>query len=1037
MEPWLIRITDYLLAQSWQIAVLTIAVALASCLLRDRSAHARYLLWLIVLAKALVPPLYSIPVAVLPQQAPPAYVAAPPTTERTAAEYRASEAAATESAGPAFVRSEAASARIVDKPGKYDTRAWLAVGWLVGVVALSFYYVLNALRTQIWLQRRRKTLPSGSARSLEDFFMAHGVRRIPRIWLLERIGQPFVWGLLRGSIYLPAKLLDGKHAKFQPSLLGHEISHVIHLDALVNSLQVVAQTIFWFHPFVWWANAKIRAEREKCCDETTIARLNAPPEEYSEAIVEMLAAKYEQARPVPSLAVASQLKNIEERIKTMLRPGKKFHKRPSLMTVVTVLVFALLTVPMALVLTARAGAKGAPTPLHQAAADGNFKELRSLISKGADINAKDSLGRTPLFYAVEKSDTLMFDLLIAKGADINVKDTAGNTPLHHAARLARNVGQPAAELARRGADVNATNNRRQTPLHVALEGEELGPLSFVVSVLLRYDVNLNAKDSNGKTALHLAAQRAVERENWRSILRRILVKGPDVNLKDAKGWTALHYVCNYESDAQDEVKVILENTKGIELNIVDNNNMTPMHIAAMRGQTDVCETLMNNGAKVDAKDKYGHTPAYYAVRAGNIETADALIKNGADISSIQLSAYRGNLSNLKALLTTGASVNEKDETGFTPLHAAAMGGHREVVEYIVSQGADVEAEGGPGWTALSYAARGNYKEVVEVLRTKGIGGGKEVSRLLPTVIERGYADMTTMLIALGADVNFDNGKSLRLAASHGNKDTVELLISKGADVNAGGKQAPLHAAASLDRIDIAECLIAAGADVNGINKEWWSPLGDAIIHGHKRMVEFLLSKGADVDKGNGWSALEAAIDGEYKEIAMLLIEHGADVNFCGPLNLAAWYEPEYIELLIDNGANVNRVGGWGWTPLHSSVYGNSRDAFDLLVSRGANVNARTDKEETVLHLLIQWGRGPDQVKFVLSRGVDINAADACGWTALHRAVLYNLPEIVKLLIAKGADVNLKDSDGRTPLWLAKEGGHTEIVELLKKHMATE
>ena len=54
MELWLIRRADYLLAQSWQIAVLTIAVALASLLLRNRSAHVRYLLWLIVLAKALV-----------------------------------------------------------------------------------------------------------------------------------------------------------------------------------------------------------------------------------------------------------------------------------------------------------------------------------------------------------------------------------------------------------------------------------------------------------------------------------------------------------------------------------------------------------------------------------------------------------------------------------------------------------------------------------------------------------------------------------------------------------------------------------------------------------------------------------------------------------------------------------------------------------------------------------------------------------------------------------------------------------------------
>ncbi|MEJ2702038.1 MAG: M56 family metallopeptidase, partial [Sedimentisphaerales bacterium] len=355
MEPWLIRIANYLLAQSWQIAVLTLVVACASFLLRNRSAHVRYLLWLIVLAKALMPPLYSIPVAVLPQRAVPEYIPAPPVAERMTAEHGTSETAMAEVPRPSSVQPQAAPSRVVPtKLARHDTRAWLAIGWLAGVVALSFYYLLNALRTQIWLQRRRKALPSDSARDIESFFMANYVRRMPHVWLLERINQPFVWGLVRGGIYLPTRLLDGKNAKFQPSLLGHELSHVVRLDAMVNSLQVIAQTIFWFHPFVWWANRKIRAEREKCCDEMTIARFKAPPEEYGEAIVETLGAKYEQARPVPSLAVAGQVRNIEERIKTMLEPGKKFYKRPTLMAATFALLLAVCAVPTTMVLTVRA-----------------------------------------------------------------------------------------------------------------------------------------------------------------------------------------------------------------------------------------------------------------------------------------------------------------------------------------------------------------------------------------------------------------------------------------------------------------------------------------------------------------------------------------------------------------------------------------------------------------------------------------------------------------------------------------------------------
>lgn len=72
MEAWLIQITHYLLAQSWQIAVLAIIAGTATAILRNKSAHVRYLLWLIVLAKCLIPAMYPIPLAVLPREHVPA-----------------------------------------------------------------------------------------------------------------------------------------------------------------------------------------------------------------------------------------------------------------------------------------------------------------------------------------------------------------------------------------------------------------------------------------------------------------------------------------------------------------------------------------------------------------------------------------------------------------------------------------------------------------------------------------------------------------------------------------------------------------------------------------------------------------------------------------------------------------------------------------------------------------------------------------------------------------------------------------------------
>ena len=67
MEDYLTQITNYLLTQSWQIAVLVVVITAVNLALKNRSAHIRYLLWLIVLAKCLVPPLVTIPIAILPK----------------------------------------------------------------------------------------------------------------------------------------------------------------------------------------------------------------------------------------------------------------------------------------------------------------------------------------------------------------------------------------------------------------------------------------------------------------------------------------------------------------------------------------------------------------------------------------------------------------------------------------------------------------------------------------------------------------------------------------------------------------------------------------------------------------------------------------------------------------------------------------------------------------------------------------------------------------------------------------------------------
>jgi len=383
MNAYANHVVSYLLAQSWQIAVLAAIVGLISLALRSRSAHLRYLLWLIVLARCLVPPFLTVPLAVLPERP-----SSPPLALQDLPQEHSIPEVLLPAEGAPRPHEPARTAPSV--------RGWIALAWAAGVLIFLLWVGGRAARYTSWLRERRRPLPSALQESIRQ--AGFHFRAWPGIWLLEEIGQPFVWGLLRGSVYLPADFVGLNASDRQRSILAHELSHIARFDAGLNLLQILVQAVYWFHPFVWWVNRKIRQEREKCCDEMAVVHLKTPPEHYTGAIVEALAAERRSTRPVPSLAIVGSIKDIEERIRTMLKPGKTFHRRPSLVAAMVALLIALVTIPTALVLTARG--EGQPT------------------TKSADKAAEaGERPEQPRFAARTFNSKVAFEVLIEKASD--------------------------------------------------------------------------------------------------------------------------------------------------------------------------------------------------------------------------------------------------------------------------------------------------------------------------------------------------------------------------------------------------------------------------------------------------------------------------------------------------------------------------------------------------------------------------------------------------------------------------------------------
>lgn len=422
MSPILTTITDYLLSQSCQIAVIFAAVAATCWLLRRANAHWRYLLWLIVLAKCLVPPLVTVPVAVLPAAgvATQAVQVGPqedrtPTTVTTdhgsapvvanavmAGKYDNTVATAETTSGslqaiedtPRQIASEGGTP--VSSPSTDDSQGqaqagrhtaiaayppanrsmaahntavtpgnvlvaanawrlpqWAAVSWLIGAAGWLLLAAVRAWRIRRFVNGQRR--PAGQYLEDETRALAGqlGLRTAPAVWLMDGVSQPFVWGLLRGSIYLPGNFHQADSSRQRQGILMHELAHVARYDAAVNLVQVLVQAAFWFHPLVWWANRKIRQEREKCCDEVAIAQLGASPKEYGAGIINSLVRACERDRAVSSLAVAGSTRNIEERIRTIMQPNRKFQGRASRLAVASVVMLGIVAVPATVVLTAK------------------------------------------------------------------------------------------------------------------------------------------------------------------------------------------------------------------------------------------------------------------------------------------------------------------------------------------------------------------------------------------------------------------------------------------------------------------------------------------------------------------------------------------------------------------------------------------------------------------------------------------------------------------------------------------------------------
>ena len=713
-------------------------------------------------------------------------------------------------------------------------------------------------------------------------------------------------------------------------------------------------------------------------------------------------------------------------------------------------------------------------------------DITRCLQVGADINARDEFGNTPLHRAARyNKNPAVITVLVKAGAEINARDISGNTPLYDATW--NNNPAVISALLKAGADTSARNKRGKTPLQFAMETRKKKPA--VINALKRASERNRGREAErrrrAKSCAKWNTEAFFEHASVADVSRCLKTKNP--NARNRQRETPLHKAVVYNKIPA-VVALLLKAGAGV--NTQDTYGNTPLYDAAGYSKNPaVITALLKAGANVNARTpkteyKGGETPLHNAARNENPAVTEALLKAGAEINArtpkteygggeipLHKAARNKNPAVIAALLKAGAEVNartnkEAFQGGKTPLHfAAKYNNNLAVIAAFLSAGADPNARDKSGNTPLHGAASFNKNPAVIAALVKAGANLKAratgaVSGLTPLHVAATFNEnpaVITTLVKSGADPNArdESGSTpLHDAATRPSENPaiISALVKAGADPNTRDKSGdtPLHDAARFTEIPaVIAALLKAGADVNArtperfINRETSmgggeTPLHYAASHNDKNpaIITALVAHGADVNAktyktsfSRGETPLEIARKKNKPAfIAAFSAEAVAAFREKERKAAAAARKREMEQRLL-----AARVSCGKWNTSGFFKQAGEKDVARCL-GGGSEPNARNRYGETPLHMAAKFGKAPAVIAALKKAGANLKAKDKKDRTPLHTAAVFSkAPAVVTALIEAGADLGARDARGRTPLQFAQKFSKTPaVVAVLRK-----
>ena len=564
-----------------------------------------------------------------------------------------------------------------------------------------------------------------------------------------------------------------------------------------------------------------------------------------------------------------------------------------------------------------------------------FADLAPLqLSPGHQVNSRANNELTPLFGAlaannadvsgnatvIDKAENVRY--LLAAGADPNARQSEGDTPLMPAVTHAPEL-VPA--LIAHGADVNAVNNSGVSPLMLAAQNTLN---NSAMAVLLKAGANPRLLNDGGLGAIHNASAKG-------NIAALIALKeaGLDLDFPGTNGRTALILAADLDQRAAVDWLLVqgarVDATMKMELH-------TPLSLALMHGYFPIAERLLKAGANPNHRLANGDSLLLASARRGNQQEMELLLKAGASAvetdakgsTALAFAAYKGNLRMAEVLLKAGSDPNQANHSGELPIMSAVQNGYVDLVKLLLAKGARTDFRDNQQRTLAHIIPTASADQIYHLLVEKGMPLNEfDILGNTPlhNAIGAGHMEAASSLIKLNAPLDARSQRTgstpLSIAAEYNRTEAARLLLARGVNIELPNNQGatPLYYAASKGHVGLAQLLLDGGAKVETADRFRQTPLMQAISNKHHAVAVLLLERGANANSLDlrGQTALHlAAQTGDIRTLALLLLAHASvdlqDKYGDSPLILAAGQgNLQVVQRLLEVKANPalrNRSG---------------------------------------------------------------------------------------------------------------------------------